>query len=163
MLRHIPELRRNLISLGTLESHGCKYTGEGGVLKVSRGSLVLLKANRIGSLYVLQGATVAGSAYVASYFTSRRVKGMHLLSKRGFLGSRTGCKINLCEHCVFGKHKRASFAKDSHTSNGTLDYIQSDLRGPSHVPSSGGRYMCTKPLPIAKFNHCLDLGGVLQH
>ncbi|KAL8161669.1 hypothetical protein V2J09_013158 [Rumex salicifolius] len=32
-VRHIPELRRNLISLGTLESRGLKYSREGGVLK----------------------------------------------------------------------------------------------------------------------------------
>jgi len=34
-VRHVPDLTRNLISLGTLESKGCKYSAEGGVLKVS--------------------------------------------------------------------------------------------------------------------------------
>lgn len=37
-VRHIPELKRNLISLGTLESKGCRYSVEGGVLKVLKGS-----------------------------------------------------------------------------------------------------------------------------
>jgi len=40
-VRYVPELKRNLISLGTLESHGCRYLAEGGVLKVSKGALVL--------------------------------------------------------------------------------------------------------------------------
>lgn len=33
--RHISDLKRNLISLGTLESLGCKYSAEVRVLKVS--------------------------------------------------------------------------------------------------------------------------------
>ncbi|CAL0308086.1 unnamed protein product [Lupinus luteus] len=51
-VRYIPDLKRNLISLGTLESLGCRYSVEGGVLKILKGALVLLKVNRIGSLYV---------------------------------------------------------------------------------------------------------------
>jgi len=43
-VRYVPQLKRNLISLGTLESHGCRYLAEGGVLKVSKGDLVLLNA-----------------------------------------------------------------------------------------------------------------------
>jgi len=42
-VRHVPDLKRNLISLGTLESKGCKYSAESGVLKVSNGSRILLK------------------------------------------------------------------------------------------------------------------------
>ena len=33
---HVPDLKPNLNSLGILESKGCKYSGEGGVLKVVR-------------------------------------------------------------------------------------------------------------------------------
>ena len=32
-VRYVPELKRNLISLGTLESHGCRYLDEGEVFK----------------------------------------------------------------------------------------------------------------------------------
>ena len=41
-VKHVPDLKRNLISLGTLDSKGHKYTGEGGVLKVSKGALILI-------------------------------------------------------------------------------------------------------------------------
>ena len=51
-IHHIPYLKRNLISLSTLKSNGCKYSAEGGVLKVSKGS-VLMKGVRHGSLYLL--------------------------------------------------------------------------------------------------------------
>ena len=42
-VRDVPDLKRNLISLGTLEALGCKYTTEGGVMKVTRNSLVVMK------------------------------------------------------------------------------------------------------------------------
>jgi len=56
-VRYVPDLKRNLVSLGTLESKGCKYSTEGGVLKVSKDSRILLKGLRHGSLYVLQAST----------------------------------------------------------------------------------------------------------
>jgi len=156
-VRYIPELKRNLISLGTLESLGCKYSAEGGVLKVSKGSLVLLKANRIGSLYVLQGTVVTGSVVVSSSMAENDVtklwhmrlghmseKGMHLLSKQGYLGKHVIGKLEFCKHCAFGKQKKVSFSTATHNTKGILDYIHSNLWGPSKVPSYGGRrYMMT--------------------
>jgi len=45
-VHHVPDLKRNLISLGTLESKGCKYSAEDGVLRVSKGNQILLKGMR---------------------------------------------------------------------------------------------------------------------
>ena len=42
-VKHVPDLKRNLISLSTLDSKGYKCTGEGGTLKVSKGVLVVMK------------------------------------------------------------------------------------------------------------------------
>ena len=42
-VHHILDLKHNLISLGTLESNECKNFAEGGVLKISKGALVLMK------------------------------------------------------------------------------------------------------------------------
>ncbi len=69
-------------------------------------------------------------------------KGLTLLSKRGLLcGQMTG-KVDFCEHCVMGKQKKVSFSTAIHRTKGTLDYIHSDLWGPSRVASKGGaRYM----------------------
>ena len=39
-VRHVPGLKKNLISLGTLDIHGCRCTCEGGVLKITKGSLI---------------------------------------------------------------------------------------------------------------------------
>jgi hypothetical protein len=40
-VRYVLELKSNLISLGVLDSCGCKYTCQGGTLTLSKGSLVL--------------------------------------------------------------------------------------------------------------------------
>ncbi|PHT67900.1 hypothetical protein T459_27387 [Capsicum annuum] len=61
-IRCVPELKKNLISLGTIESFGCKYTGEGGVLEVSRGGLVVMKARKSGTLYTLLRSTITSVA-----------------------------------------------------------------------------------------------------
>ena len=42
-VKHIRDLKKNLISLSTLDAKGYQYSSEGGVLKVSRSMLVPLK------------------------------------------------------------------------------------------------------------------------
>jgi transposase InsO family protein len=154
-VRHVPRMKRNLISLGTIESLGYKYAGGNGVLKISKGNLVVLKANRINSLYHLQGTTVTGSAAVSTIASDPHItklwhmrlghmseKGMHLLCKKGLLDNIG--KLDFCEHCVFGKQKRVSFSSATHQTKGILDYIHSDLWGKSKFRSLGGcEYMIT--------------------
>jgi hypothetical protein len=65
-VRHIPDLKNNLISLGTLDSLGYKYSGEGGVIRVSKGPLVMMQGNKVDGLYFLQGSTVTGSVDISS-------------------------------------------------------------------------------------------------
>ena len=45
--KHALDLKRNLISLSTLDSKGYKYIGEGGALKVSKGPLAVMKGHKI--------------------------------------------------------------------------------------------------------------------
>ena len=42
-VKHVPNLKRNLILLSTFDSKGYKYTGEGGSLSVSKDALVVMK------------------------------------------------------------------------------------------------------------------------
>jgi hypothetical protein len=65
-VRHIPDLKKNLISLGTLDSLGYKYSDEGEVIRVSNGSLVVMEGNKVDDLYFLQGSTVIGLDVVSS-------------------------------------------------------------------------------------------------
>ena len=70
---------------------------------------------------------------------------MTILSKRGLLCGQCTSSLEFCEHCVFDKQKRLSFSTAIHQTKETLDYIYSDLWGPSRVPSkgNGSRYMLT--------------------
>ena len=45
-VRHVPDLKKNLISLGTLDSNSYKFSAEGGVLRVSKSSLVMMKGKK---------------------------------------------------------------------------------------------------------------------
>ncbi|KAH1073317.1 hypothetical protein J1N35_025645 [Gossypium stocksii] len=42
-VKHMPNLKRNLISLGILDSKSCKINIESNNIKVSRGAIVLMK------------------------------------------------------------------------------------------------------------------------
>ena len=64
-VRHVPDLKKNLISLGTLDANGYKFLAEGGVLRVSKGSLVVMKGKKMNILYILQGSKVTGDAAVS--------------------------------------------------------------------------------------------------
>ncbi|KAG8498902.1 hypothetical protein CXB51_005261 [Gossypium anomalum] len=139
----------------------CKIAGVGTIkVKMFDGVVRTLSdgKEKTAKLYVLQGSTVTGDAAVASSSLSddditklwhmrlghMSENGMVELSKRGLLDGQGICKLNFCEHCVFGKQKRVRFTRGIHNTKETLEYIHSDLWGPSRVPSRGGaNYMLT--------------------
>ena len=51
---YVPNLKKNLISLGTLESKGHTITLKDGVARVVSGSLVVMKGTRERNLYFVQ-------------------------------------------------------------------------------------------------------------
>ena len=100
---------------------------ENGVLKVTKGAMVLMKGLRQGSLYFLQSTTVTGLAAVytksADVDTTKLLhmrlahlseKEMTILSKKGCLGSAGTAKLDFCEHCVLEKQKKVSFSTAKH-------------------------------------------------
>ncbi|GJV93371.1 retrotransposon protein, putative, ty1-copia subclass [Tanacetum coccineum] len=126
-VRHVPGLKRNLISLSTLDLKGYKYSAVYGsnsnVTSNSSSDTTNLWHMRLGHMSEL---------------------GLTVLSKRGLLDGQCVGKLEFCEHCIFGKHKRVKFNTSVHTTKGILDYVHSDLWGPSQEASLGGaRYMLT--------------------
>jgi hypothetical protein len=70
-VRHILSMSKNLISLSTLDAKGYKYSGGDGVLKVSKGSLIVMKGElKSPNLYRLHGTTIIGDATVISNSSS---------------------------------------------------------------------------------------------
>lgn len=53
-------------------------------------------------------------------------------------------KLKMCEQCVLGKSKKLPYPTWVHISKNPLDYIHSDLWGPSQIESiGGGKYFLT--------------------
>ena len=66
-VRYVPDLRRSLISVGALSRLGLKIVVEGEKMKISKGSMIVMRGVRAGNLYLLKGTTVIGeSASVTS-------------------------------------------------------------------------------------------------
>ena len=51
--------------MGTLDSNSYKFSAEGGVLRVSKGSLIVMKREKVNTLYIFQGSTVTSDAAVS--------------------------------------------------------------------------------------------------
>nr|KYP59893.1 Retrovirus-related Pol polyprotein from transposon TNT 1-94 [Cajanus cajan] len=154
-VRHVPDLKKNLISVGVLDTKGFKCNVEGGVMEINKGSTIVIRGIKKGNLYMLQGSTnlISESISVADKHTldltrlwhmrlgHMSERGMMVLSKQKLLRDHTVKELKFCEHCVLGKHHRSKFPKAQHTTKSTLDYVHSNCWGPSRVPSlGGGRY-----------------------
>ncbi|GJV64786.1 retrovirus-related pol polyprotein from transposon TNT 1-94 [Tanacetum coccineum] len=65
--------------------------------------------------------------------------GLQVLEKQGLFGKKSLGKLKFCENCVLEKSHRVSFSVERHTTQGVIDYVHSDLWGPSQVESLGGK------------------------
>jgi hypothetical protein len=65
-------------------------------------------------------------------------QGLKVLSDHKLLPSLKSLKLDFCKHCIYGKQNRQRFKTRRHTSEGILDYIHSDVWGPSPTISYGG-------------------------
>ncbi|XP_040372400.1 uncharacterized protein LOC112194950 [Rosa chinensis] len=156
-VRYIPKLRKNLISLGTLDKAGYRYRSEEERLKVLKGSLVVMKGDiQPNNLYKLQGTTIIGGVAMSTEVKDKTElwhhrlghmsqRGMQELHKKGKLEGVSVCKLNFCKDCTLGKQKVAfKLANCENKSKGLLDYIHSDVWGPAPVRSMGGfKYFVT--------------------
>nr|GEV18281.1 pyruvate kinase [Tanacetum cinerariifolium] len=79
-VRYVPKLRRNLISLGTLEKKGFTVKMQSGKIKAIKGSLmVLLRTRRANCVYTLDGQavtrkTLKGRKQLGEYQTGWKIK-----------------------------------------------------------------------------------------
>nr|GFC18553.1 putative polyprotein [Tanacetum cinerariifolium] len=105
-VRHVPELKKNLISLG----------------------------EKTNGLYLLKGITITGAAGVSSSLKKLDTtklwhmrlgnmsdRGMMELSKRGLLCGQNTRKFEFYEHCVFEKQHRVKFDTTVHRTKAVED------------------------------------------
>ncbi|GFZ06882.1 P-loop containing nucleoside triphosphate hydrolases superfamily protein [Actinidia rufa] len=63
-VRHVPNLRTNLISIGMLDAKGCNFEASGGILRVSKGNKEMLWGKKIGGFIPIGGNVQTGGATV---------------------------------------------------------------------------------------------------
>ena len=127
-VRYVPKLKKNLISLGALESKGLVMIIRDGVLKVISGALMVMKGTRRNNMYYYNASTVTEVlAIVSSSDEDSEItslwhgrlghvgeKALLILMKQGLLNGRKTCKLEFCEHCVLGKQRRVTFGTAIH-------------------------------------------------
>jgi hypothetical protein len=79
-VKYVPTARRNLISLGKLDSLGYGYSAKGGDMRITRGSLVIMKGTKTkGNLYQLKGKIVIGKG--GAYTAVKKVERVYVPKK----------------------------------------------------------------------------------
>ncbi|KAH9687883.1 Integrase catalytic domain-containing protein [Citrus sinensis] len=149
-VRYVPELKRNLISLGMLDQMGCSVRIKSGELMIVKDSHVVMKGSRKNGVFILDGDVVNGEARMSVADTIDKIKIWHLrlghigerglkeLEKQGVFGNEKFGNLDFCEDCVLGKATRSSFKRSVHKSKDKLEYVHSDLWGPAQQISLGG-------------------------
>ena len=146
-VRHVPGLRRNLISVGQLDGEGYCTTFSGHEWKITKGALVIARGKKTGTLYVtsnLENIVAVADADGKSNLWHQRLghmseKGMKTLLSKGKLPDLKNVDVGLCEDCIFGKQKKVSFTKSGKTPKAErLELVHTDVWGPSPVSSLAG-------------------------
>ena len=122
-VKHIPELKKNLVSLGYLERNGCSFSSHArsGVLNIFKGAMVVMRERRLeNNLYRLEGSIVIKDFDIAVVAQDQHDlhrlwhyrlghlgdRGMQELSRYGLIPDTEGGVSKVYEPCQMGKKKR---------------------------------------------------------
>ena len=140
-VRNFLKLCRNLILVGQLGDEGCVVTFNDKNWKVSKGSLVVEKGVKVGTLYLCTGHVIPSTLIVSkkneclekiaaveqgdqivavdsdtalwhNRLGHMSEEDMKVLHSKKFLLGLKCVNINFCESRVYGKQKRVSFVKN---------------------------------------------------
>ncbi|KAE8681667.1 GDSL esterase/lipase [Hibiscus syriacus] len=100
-IHYVPDLMRNLISMGTLESKGLEVREKDGIIRIISGALES-EATRLWHMRL---------GHVGE-------KSLKLLIDQGLLKGARACKLDFCEHCIKGKKTRVKFGTAIHDTKG---------------------------------------------
>jgi hypothetical protein len=131
-----------------LASEGCISIFTDKAYKVTKGSLVIAKGEKVGTLYLCIG-NIDYSIYLASTRVDTKIwhhrlghmseKGMLIFHKRNLLLDLKQIYLDFCEHCVYGKQKRVIFLRvRKEKISERLELVHTDVWGPAQVSSLGG-------------------------
>ncbi|WJX48823.1 hypothetical protein P8452_35337 [Trifolium repens] len=150
-VKHIPELRFNLLSVGKLDNEGYDNSFSGNEWKLKKGSMVVARGKRNSNLYVVQLGV--SKCYIntcdndsSSELWHKRLghmseKSLSILAKKNVLNGVSDARLKKCSHCLAGKQRRVSFmSSEPKRKSEVLDLVHSDVCGPMKTRSLGGAY-----------------------
>ncbi|KAH9762162.1 Integrase catalytic domain-containing protein [Citrus sinensis] len=155
-VRHVNGLKKNLLSLGQIDNHGCKTHVENEIMKIVKGELVLMKAEKIGAnLFMLKRETlqeadecVASNGEESTMMWHLKLghmseQSLKILSEQKLLPGLNSVSLPFCEHCVTSKQHRLKFSRFIARSKCILDLIHSDVWESPDISMGGVKYMVT--------------------
>ena len=152
-VRHVPDIRLNLISAGKLDDEGySNYFGEG-KWKLTKGSLIAARGKKYRTLYVMQ-AKLSNEEVNAieddnSELWHKRLghmseKGLQILVKKQLLPGMKNTSLKPCVDCLAGKQHRVAFHRSSPSRRKhILDLVHTDVCSMSDKSLSGAQYFVT--------------------
>ncbi|KAL4346422.1 hypothetical protein GQ457_17G024800 [Hibiscus cannabinus] len=153
-VRHVPDLRLNLLSGIALDKQGYDSYFSKGTWKLSRGAMTVARGHICGTLYKTHVKICTDSLNVAEKEASQNLwhqrlghmseKGLSTLIKKELINVDKDAALDPCNHCLFGKQHRVSFNSSSTRRSELLSLVHSDVCGPLEVETLGGnRYFLT--------------------
>jgi hypothetical protein len=141
-VRHVKDLKKNLLSIGQFDSLGCTIRIDNGIMKIIKRAMMVLKARKtVANMFVLMGEThhrAEASITLASPAEEKTMmwhqklghmseKGLKVLSDQKLLPGLTKVTLPFYEHCVTSKQHRLKFDTSTTKSKYILDLIHSDV------------------------------------
>jgi hypothetical protein len=108
-VKHVPQLKKNLISMGQLDDEGHTIKFHGGQWKICMGARLLARGYKTGTLYLTTNPrdTVAVAKDDSKLWHLRlghmSEKEMKVLLSKGKLPKLKSVEFDLCEDCILGK------------------------------------------------------------
>ncbi|GMY07505.1 GAG-pre-integrase domain-containing protein [Fagus crenata] len=113
-VRHVPKLKRNLISVGQLDTEGHATLFVDGTWKITKGAMVVARGKKTGTLYmttsprdtiaVAKAGTDTNLWHCSHGYISK--KGMKVLLSKGKLPELKSVEFDTCESCILGTQKK---------------------------------------------------------
>ena len=110
-MRHVPDIRLILISTGKLDDAGLDSNFASGKLKLTKGSLIMARGRKKGSLYVAQAKLFKKEVNIASddmdiwhqRLGHMSEKCLNIISRKKLLPGIKGRSLTPCHDCLAGK------------------------------------------------------------
>ena len=145
-VRHISDLRLNLISVHVLDKDGYSHFISSGNWKLTKISLVVARRRLRCLLYKTQAMVCGGKLNAIDDDTSldlwhKRLahmseKGLQLLAKQSLIPIAKDKSSNPCDYCLFGKQHKVSFQNNSTLKLEKLELVYFDVGRPKEVDSA---------------------------